>query len=279
MPQRRRSSPDPARRLVTLTSDLGAAYAAQMKAVLARSLDPSRVVELSHDLRPHDIVEGAFLLRAMAGGFPPGTVHLAVVDPGVGGRRAPLIVTCSDGSLLVGPDNGLLIPLAEQLGRSRTYRIAPNRLRLVDRVGTTFDGRDLFAPAAARLALGARPAALGLPAQATPLELPTPVRTPRGAHGVVLHADRFGNAITNIPTGWVPVRSSHISARWGTRRVTLPWVRSYEAVALRRPLALGSSFGTVELAVHRGSAVERLGLPVGRGVRLAWAGATLTTGK
>ena len=113
------------KRLVTLTTDVGAAYAAQMKGVLARALPPGTVVDLVLDLRPHAIEEAAFLLRHMAPTFPPGTVHVAVVDPGVGGRRAPIAVACREGSFLVGPDNGVLGPLAEVLGVRRVVRLEP----------------------------------------------------------------------------------------------------------------------------------------------------------
>jgi len=129
-------------RLVTLTSDVGWAYAAQMKAALiAGGVDPSQVVDLAHDLPGHGVEEAAFLLREMARGFPPSTVHLAVIDPGVGGRRAPIAIATKAGPLLVGPDNGLLVPLAEELGVRAAYRIDPARLRRRPAVGTTFDGR------------------------------------------------------------------------------------------------------------------------------------------
>lgn len=275
----RRAGPGrPPRRLVTLTSDVGAAYAAQMKAVLLSRLPAERLVDLAHDLRAHDIAEGAFLLRAMAERFPPGSVHLAVVDPGVGGRRAPLIVACGDGSTLVGPDNGLLMPLAARLGSPRAFRIDPARLPFHRRVGTTFDGRDLFAPAAAELALGRRPEELGRRVRPRALSLPEPRRHRDGAEGLVLHVDRFGNAVTNVPTDWVP---SGTSALWleSVRRRRLPWDTRYEGHRPGELLALGSSFGLVEFSVARGSAAESAGLAVGTRVRVSWRPARRSTGK
>ena len=259
------------RRLVTITSDLGAVYAAQMKAVLVRTLPAGRIVDLAHDLPAHAIAEAAFVVRAMARGFPAGTVHLVVVDPGVGGRRDPVAIDCSDGSRLVGPDNGVLYPLAEELGLRRAYRIESTRLRGPPRVGTTFDGRDLFAPAAARLATGTPPSALGRPIPARRYSIPVPKSTRGGARGEVLHVDRFGNLVTNIPTEWVPVRCRELKATVGSahsRRI--PWVTSYEELGPGRIGAIGSSFGLVELAVANGRADERWTARVGRRVYLRW---------
>jgi len=257
-------------RLVTLSSDLGAEYSAQVKAVLAQRVDPGRVVELTHDLPAHGVAEGAFLLEAMAKGFPAGTVHLAIVDPGVGGERAPLAVECSDGSRLVGPDNGLLYPLAETLGLRRAYRIDPSRVRNSPRVGTTFDARDLFAPAAARLARGARAASLGPAMRPRVFRLPRATRRSGGASGEVVHVDRYGNLISNIPTGWVGSRVDRLVVRVGGRRRSVPWTRSYEAAGPGRILALGSSFGTLEVAVGEGNAARRLGARVGATIDARW---------
>jgi S-adenosylmethionine hydrolase len=257
-------------RLVTLSSDLGAAYSAQVKGVLARSIDPSRIVELSHDLPAHGIAEGAFLLRAMARGFPAGTVHLAVVDPGVGGRRAPLAIACADGSRLVGPDNGLLFPLAESLGAPRAYRIDPTRLDAAPRVGTTFDARDLFAPAAARLAQGGRPESLGPSVRPTVFRIPSASRRGSGAAGEVLHVDRYGNLITNVPTAWVGPSVKRLELRVAGRRSSVRWVVSYERIGRGRLGALGSSFGTLEVAVAEGSAARRLRARAGSKIDATW---------
>jgi len=258
------------RRLVTLSSDFGAAYAAQVKGVLARSLDPARIVELTHDLPAHGIGEAAFLLRAMGVGFPPGTVHLAIVDRGVGGPRRPIAIACADGSRLVGPDNGLLMPLARALGRFSAFEIDAARWATPSRVGTTFDGRDLFAPVAARLAAGGSPARVGRRCTPVDYEVPAPVRRTRGAGGEVLHVDRFGNLVTNVPTRWVPDSSASVEVRSARGRRIVPWVASYSALGRGRVGALGSSFGTVEVSVAEGSASRRLGVRVGDRLVLGW---------
>ena len=258
-------------RLITLTSDIGSAYAAQMKAVLAHRLIPGNVVDLAHDLRPHAIGEAAFLLRAMAIGFPAGTVHVAVVDPGVGGRRAPIAVECADGSSLVGPDNGVLMPLARALGRPKAFRIAPERLSSRARVGTTFDGRDLFAPTAAWLAEGVNAAQLGRRIRPKPYAIPTARRTRVGARGEVLHEDRFGNLVTNVPTEWVPQATGRVVVRFdATAPRELPLARSYEELGRGRAGVLGSSFGLLEVAVSEGSAARRYRASVATPVTLGW---------
>jgi S-adenosyl-L-methionine hydrolase (adenosine-forming) len=256
--------------LVTLSSDLGAAYAAQMKAVLARRLGPERWVDLAHDLRPHAISEAGFLVRSMAERFPPGTVHVVVVDPGVGGRRAPVAVACRDGSCLVGPDNGVLAPLASALGGGTAYRIDPSRLGAAPRVGTTFDGRDVFAPAAVLLASGRSPSSIGTRIRLRRAALARPRRVPGGATGTVVHVDRFGNLITDVPTGWLPPKTRQLHVRLGGRAAELPLVKSYEEGGDRRLVALGSSFGTLELAVARSSAAEQRRVASGAAVRFAW---------
>lgn len=267
-----RSPRPPAIPLVTITSDIGAVYAAQIQAVLAHRLPAGHVIDLAHDLRPHAILEASFLLRAMAGGFPPGTVHLVVVDPGVGGRRAPIAVACRDGSTLIGPNNGVLSPLATILGTPRAHAILSERVRTGPRVGSTFDGRDLFAPAAAAVALGATPADLGPRVPMRALALSEPTRRGGGADGEIVHVDRFGNLITNVPTDWVPARTSRVLVTIGSRRPReLPWVTHYEALGRGDLGALGSSFGLVEVAIAEGNAGARLRTTTGASVRLDWA--------
>jgi S-adenosyl-L-methionine hydrolase (adenosine-forming) len=257
-------------RLVALSSDLGAAYAAQMKAVLLRDLPATSVVDLTHELPAHGVAEAAFVVRAIGSRLPTGSVHVVVVDPGVGGRRVPVAIRCRDGSTLIGPDNGVLVPLAEALGGGTAYRIEPVRLRAAPRVGTTFDGRDLFAPAAARVALGLAPSGLGPAVRLAPSPLRPPVLGVRTANGAVAHIDRFGNVITDVPTEWVPRRLRSVTVRLRRKRTRLPMVTSYEAAGRGLLAVLGSSFGTLEIAVGRGRADRRLSASVGDPVGIAW---------
>ncbi len=240
-------------------------------ALISAGVAPAQVVDLAHDLPAHGLREAAFLLREMARRFPPFAVHVAVVDPGVGGRRAPVAVETRAGPLLVGPDNGILVPLAEELGVRAAYRIDPARLRRRPPVGTTFDGRDLFAPAAALLAGGARASTLGPVTQLRPYSIPDATRTPTGARGEVLHVDRFGNLITNVPSRWVGPEVARLGVATGRGRFrAVRWATSYESLGPGVLGALGSSFGLVEVAVGEGRATDRLGVRVGATVRLAW---------
>jgi len=233
-------------------------------ALIAGGVEPSRVVDLAHDLPAHAVAEAAFLLREMARSFPSTSVHVAVVDPGVGGARSPVVIETVAGPWLIGPDNGVLMPLAEELGIRAAYRIEPKRLAARPRIGTTFDGRDIFAPAAARLATGARPAELGPPWTPKSFELPKPVRSATEALGSVVHVDRFGNLITNLPTPWFLDAGTWLSVRVGASQVrSVPWVTSYESLRPGTLGALGSSFGLLELAVREDRADALLDARVG----------------
>jgi S-adenosylmethionine hydrolase len=246
--------------IVTLTTDFGLrdAYVAEMKGVMLgiaqAARQPLQLVDVTHDLERHDITEGALALEAAVPFFPPGTVHLAVVDPGVGTTRRGLGVAAG-GHLLVGPDNGLFTPFfADDEWRAFEVAEADYRLPIVSR---TFHGRDLFAPAAAHLATGVDPARLG-PAVYDPVRLAWPeVRAVAGAvAGAVVHADRFGNLITSIHARSIEPFDAELRIRVGGRDV--PLVGTYAELAAGRPGALVGSGGRLEIAVREGSAAAVL---------------------
>jgi S-adenosylmethionine hydrolase len=246
--------------LVTLTTDFGLrdAYVAEMKGVMLGIAQASgqslHFVDVTHDVERHDITEGALALEAAAPFFPAGTVHLAVVDPGVGTSRRGLAVR-ADGHLLVGPDNGLFTPFLAGEGWS-AFEIVEADYRL-PRVSRTFHGRDLFAPAAAHLALGLDPARLG-PVVRDPVLLAWPeVRAVAGAvAGAVVHTDRFGNLITSIHTRSVEPLDDRVVIRVGGRQV--PLAGTYADLPAGRPGALVGSSGRLEIAVREGSAAAVL---------------------
>src|SRR5437867_11463799 len=134
--------------LISLLTDFGLKdpYVAEMKLVLIKNCQDAVLVDITHEVERHNIVEGAFLLEMAVPFFPGRTVHLAVVDPGVGSARVPVVMECRRGHVLVGPDNGLLVRAAETLGYKQAYRIASHRL-LGRKVAPTFHGGDLLAPA------------------------------------------------------------------------------------------------------------------------------------
>jgi S-adenosylmethionine hydrolase len=254
--------------IVTLTTDFGLrdAYVAEMKGVMlgiARKANETlQLVDVTHEVERHDITEGALALEAAAPFFPAGTVHLAVVDPGVGTARRGVAVTAG-GQVFVGPDNGLFTPfLASDGWYAFEIAEADYRLPLVSR---TFHGRDLFAPAAAHLAFGLDPARLGPPVS-DPVRLAWPeVRAVSGAvAGAVVHTDRFGNLITSIHGRSIDVLDGGLVIRVGGREV--PLVGTYGDLSVGRPGALVGSGGRLEVAVREGSAAAvlraRRGTPV-----------------
>ena len=254
--------------IVTLTTDFGLrdAYVAEMKGVMlgvARAARQSlQLVDVTHDVERHDITEGALALEAAVPFFPAGTVHLAVVDPGVGTTRRGLVIA-ADGQFLVGPDNGLFTPfLAGDDWRAFELVEADYRLPIVSR---TFHGRDLFAPAAAHLAIGVDPARFG-PAVSDPVQLAWPeVRAVAGAvAGAVVHTDRFGNLITSIHARSIAPLDADVLIRVGGRDV--PLVGTYGDLPVGRPGALVGSAGRLEIAVREGSAAAvlraRRGTPI-----------------
>jgi S-adenosylmethionine hydrolase len=243
--------------LVTLLTDFGTAdgYVAEMKGVLLSAAPQATVVDASHDIPPQDIEIARLTLARYWRRFPVGTVHVAIVDPGVGGTRAAIAVE-SEGRYLLGPDNGILSPALLAPGATAITLPVP--------VGAapTFHGRDVFAPAAAALANGSPFATLGA-AWPTPEIRRTPAvrRLPDGRFdGEVIAIDRFGNALTNLL-----VRGSATVELPGWRG---PVVRTYADVAPGALCALAGSTGLLEIAQRDGSAAVALGLVRGARVSL-----------
>jgi S-adenosylmethionine hydrolase len=240
-----------------------------MKGVLLSSCR-AVLVDITHDVPPHDVAQAAYLLAAAVPEFPAGTIHLAVVDPGVGTDRQPLVVA-SGGQFLVGPDNGLLMRAARALGTPRVYAIDADRFARRP-VSPTFHGRDLFAPAAAALARGLPVEHIGPPA-APPVELAEipPARAPGALRGQVVCCDRFGNLITNIPGAWLDEVRAPLVVEHKRGSAAVRPVLTYAQGAPGELLVLTGSGGTLEIAVNTGSAAEALGLRAGDAVAIRGA--------
>jgi S-adenosylmethionine hydrolase len=248
-------------RIITLLTDFGTAdgYVGEMKGVLASGAAGASLVDIAHDLAPHDVDGARLALARYWRRFPMGTVHVVVVDPGVGGTRAALAVE-SEGRFLVGPDNGVLSPALLHAGMRCVSLPVPAG------ASATFHGRDVFAPAAAELAQGIALDALGEPL-AEPIIRRTPEATRRedgAVHGVVIAIDRFGNAVTNL----MARRGGVVLV--GDRR--LPLSRTYGEAERGAPMALVGSSGLVEIALREGNAALKLGLTRGAEVVLLPAG-------
>lgn len=255
--------------IVTLLSDFGTAdaYVAAMKGVMLGVNRDLHLVDVTHEIAPQDVFGGALVLRHAAPFFPRGTVHLAVVDPGVGGERAPIVIETPQGSF-VGPNNGLLTLAAP--GPRRAYRLASAAYRLPV-VSHTFHGRDLFAPAAAYLAGGAPASAMGPEldeSQLVQLAVP-PVRREAGSLcGEVVHVDRFGNLVTNVFGDYVAEpRPEACSVELGGARIS-GVRRGYVEVGPGELCAVVGGAGLLEIAVRDGSAAATLGLGRGAAVRV-----------
>jgi S-adenosylmethionine hydrolase len=241
--------------------------------VIARIAPEARVLDVTHGIEPQAVLQGALVLRNTLPYLPAG-VHLAVVDPGVGGERRALAVRTCDGRHFVGPDNGLLLLAAESVGIESAHELVDPRFRL-EPVSRTFHARDVFAPAAAHLARGVDVAELGppvAPSDLVRLVVPEPeVGTQLGA--TVLSVDRFGNVATNL-------RREHL-ARFepGTRvEVVLALDRYYAVVAetfadvpAGELILYEDSYGLVTLAIARGNAARLTGAAVGDALRIVAA--------
>ncbi len=266
--------------LITLTTDFGTedGYVGAMKGVMLSLAPDLRLHDLAHAIPPQDLVRGAEALRAACPCFPAGTVHLVVVDPGVGGARRP-VVAVAGAHAFVAPDNGILAPTLDAIaapgdGPVAAWDIARHPFARPTR-SATFHGRDLFAPAAAALAAGlASPCALGPPVALSPSPAPLPQPAiedePAGATlaASVAWADRFGNCVTNLPAATLAAFTggAHATVRLPGGR-SIPIVRTYADVAPGEAAALVGSGGRLEIAVRDGSARETLGLS--RGDRVA----------
>lgn len=252
--------------IITLTTDFGQAdgYVGIIKGVILSIAPDARLVDLSHEVGAQDVSQAAYILARAVPYFPAGTVHLVVVDPGVGSERRPMLVE-TPGAFFVGPDNGVLTPALDdpaaqawELNRPETWLPA---------VSATFHGRDIFAPTAARLARGANPAELARRiSDPVRLVMPAPRRDAYGEiAGAVISVDHFGNLITNIPAEWLSGRIWRCQI--AGHELIGPRL-SYSDAAEGELVVLIGSDGTLEIAARNGSAARLLAAASGEAVIL-----------
>jgi len=256
--------------IVTLTTDFGreSVYVAQMKAVLLGINPRLTLVDVTHEIPPQDIHTAAWVLRQVVPTFPPQSIHLAVVDPGVGTDRACLCADL-DGRLLIAPDNGLITYLAEVLPIRAIVRLENPTYRRPE-VSATFHGRDVMAPAAAWLSLGVTLDQLGL-AHSGFVRLSEgliPTLSERQIRGRVVFVDRFGNLITNIEKRHLPA-TSNVTVMIGGQSVS-GLARTYGERKPGELIALIDSLGYLEVAIVNGNAAQQTGLGVGASVVVSW---------
>jgi S-adenosylmethionine hydrolase len=254
--------------IISLLSDFGNRdpYVAEMKAVIL-SINPHVcIVDITHEIKKFDVRMGAYILTSAAPYFPPNTVHVAVVDPGVGTKRLPIIAETSR-SLYVGPDNGLLMLAASKEEITNVYTI-DNPEYMLSNVSKTFHGRDIFAPIAAYLAQGKNPSDFGQVIHDYVLPKFAKTRKKnRELLGEILHIDDFGNIISNLKLEDVENLGFHaggsLLVRLGNKTLTLRFCLAYGEVPGGVPLALIGSSDFLEIAVNQGSASKIFKVKIG----------------
>jgi S-adenosyl-L-methionine hydrolase (adenosine-forming) len=261
--------------IITLTTDFGLSdsYVAQMKGTILSTALRVTIVDVTHAISRHSIIQAAFVIADVWRMYPDGTAHVVVVDPGVGTDRRPIALEV-DGQYFVGPDNGLFSHILDAAEREQlTWRgvvlTNPDYWR-ARAVSATFHGRDIFAPAAAHLVNGTHLSHLG-----DPLENPERLISPSyemaadGIRGEVIYIDSFGNCVSNIPARVLPPPGTPgVTVTCGSL-AALPFVPTYGMVPEGAPLALVGSHGYLEIAARRGNAASEFGLGSGTPVQVS----------
>jgi S-adenosylmethionine hydrolase len=256
---------------ITFLTDFGLEddFVGTCHGVLKRIAPESQIIDITHGIRPGHVLQAALMLANTLPYMPTG-VHLAVVDPGVGSGRRPLALRDAEGRLYVGPDNGLLIPAADRFGGVAEAHELANPQYALDSVSRTFHGRDLFSPAAAHLSLGVALGALGPPIDPEALvrlDLPQPEVGQSRIRAVVLGVDRFGNVALNLSrkhidsVAIVPGMRVELAAR-GNRYYAVA-ARTFADAPPGELILYEDSYGSVAIAVSRGSAAAVLGVEEG----------------
>jgi hypothetical protein len=259
--------------VVAMLSDFGTRdqYVAAMKGVILAGAPDAQILDITHEVTPGDVIEGAWLLAAAWRDLPQGTVVVAVVDPGVGSERRPIGIRIR-GRLAVGPDNGLLELVARDPGDARDAEAVELTVRALWRhpVSPVFHGRDIFAPIAAVLARGTALREVGDIIDAiVPLPIARPGRTADGVIGHVIHVDRFGNVITDVPKEMLPRGPITVAA--GSAMVTKQ-VSYYGQAAEGEVAMLVNSAGHLEIAMHGARAADHIGVRRGDAVEVRLGG-------
>ena len=255
---------------ITLMTDFGLAdgFVGTMKGVIYTINPDAIIIDMSHEIGSQDVSEAALLLEASYRYFPRGTVHVVVVDPGVGSRRRAIAVETEE-YYFVAPDNGVL---TRSLAREKAIKSVEltNPVYFLDELSNTFHGRDIFAPIAAHLSLGTAIEAVGTEINdLIKISFSEPEVTQSGVRGHIIHIDRFGNLITDIPRKLFETVVSGRRFAIKLAGVKLNRIsRSYADVPAGEPLAIFDSFDNLEIAVNHASATEVLGIQKGDDIQI-----------
>jgi S-adenosylmethionine hydrolase len=253
-------------KIITLLTDFGTkdGYVGAVKGVIKRINPQAEIVDVTHEVDSYDVLGAAFALNNSYKYFPLGTIHVAVVDPGVGSLRQPILIKTKD-FFFVGPDNGIF-SFVYQKEELADIIVNSNQKYFLAEPSSTFHARDVFAPVAAYLSLGIKIDEFGSPAkECMKFIIPEPESKGKSLKGEIIHIDRFGNLITNIPADFLE-NKKHVEVRVGKRRIK-GISRSYFEIKEKGLGALIGSSNFLELAVNQGSAQNllkaKIGDPVG----------------
>jgi len=256
--------------LITLTTDFGYrdSFVGVMKGVIAGINPQAQVIDLTHGIPPQDVMAAALALRHSIAYFPRGTIHVVVVDPGVGGGRRPLLIE-SAGNFFIGPDNGALSLAAAAAESMQIFQLSNPEYRLKP-ISATFHGRDIFAPAAAHLSLGVAPAAFGEQLTSlTELRIPKVSQSHNRLEGEVVYIDGYGNLFTNIEEhDLTALPRDKLTVVIGSSLIR-GLAPSYDSVTTGELVALVNSWGGLEIAAYKGNAQQKCGVVVGDKVVLS----------
>ncbi|MCS7365944.1 MAG: S-adenosyl-l-methionine hydroxide adenosyltransferase family protein [archaeon GB-1867-035] len=263
------------RNIITLLTDFGEKdpYVAAMKGVILTIAPHVKIIDITHNITKFNIREGAFILASIIKYFPRNTIHVGVVDPGVGSLRKPIIAVTKR-SILIGPDNGLLMLAAEREGLLKVLEIRRHKF-LLEEVSYTFHGRDIFAPVAAYIANGVKPEEIGEEVEEyVKLPFPKPRILKKKIIGEIIHIDDFGNIITNISIKELQKKSisigSEITVEIHGEKEKLNLKDSYSKVEVEQTLAIIDSFNLLEIAVNQGNAARKYNVKVGEKITVTF---------
>ena len=248
--------------IIALTTDFGTRdyYVAAVKGVILGIIPDAVIVDVTHEIDPHNVQQGAFVLRQVWPWYPEGTIHIAVVDPGVGSERRILLGRYA-GRWVIAPDNGMVTFLHREIP-VETMHVVENRKYFAPTLSSTFHARDIMAPVAAHLARGVPPHEFGRATdriELLPIESQATITQER-AVGMVLYVDHFGTLVTNIRRDQVDPAAGDVRGHVVVNGQTLGAVRTtFSDVAPGEPVALWGGCDRLEIAVHRGRAVDRYG--------------------
>ncbi|MCL2475883.1 SAM-dependent chlorinase/fluorinase [Candidatus Bathycorpusculum sp.] len=258
--------------MITLTTDFGLndPYVAQMKGVIYTLNPNSKIIDITHGVDKFNICMGAFMLASVAPYFPVGTVHVAIVDPGVGTERRAIVVQTNQ-AFFVGPDNGILMLAAQQQDIKHVYELSNPKFRL-PKVSHTFHGRDIFAPVAAHIDSGISVAEFGSEITQQPLLTPkfASIQNINGTlTGQILYVDSFGNAVTNIPSELIQSQTVNVSLPQVVLKLALR--ETYAQTNSKEAVALVGSHGFLELALNQDSFAKKYPVRTGDPVTVTFA--------